>query len=224
MLKPKLPPLRNEKKRAEVKSSERQDDRDEKTARKLYNKYYKDEFQRKESGKNAKRLKVQRMTERMEDDFKIPPILTAEEEKEWAEVFRLAAEGDKVRKSEVKEFALVKELTQLMYVPAVWQDEDGKNEEKEEEDTADQNKKARQPSVKAHFLGFSYDAEKKQSTKTEPLNPEWVRRFFKGVYVNLVMLKPNHWWPCVVGHARSQDDFAPKYLVSIRGPSFFSAV
>jgi hypothetical protein len=211
-------------KRAEVTRRERQDDRDKKAARLLYNKYYKDEFQRKESGKNAKILKVKRMTEQMEDDFAIPPILTAEEEKEWEEVSRLAAEGDKVRKSEVKEFTLVKELTQLMYVPTVWQDKDGENEEGEEEDTADQNKKARQPSVKAHFLGFSYDVEKKQSNKTEPLNPEWVRRFFKGVYVNLVMLKPNHWWPCVAGHARPQDDFAPKDLLVSGVPVFFSAV
>ncbi len=50
------------KKKAEVERLKKKDDKDKKAAQRLYNRYYKDEFARKESGKNAKRQRVIRMT------------------------------------------------------------------------------------------------------------------------------------------------------------------
>jgi hypothetical protein len=37
--------------------------------------------------------------------------------------------------------------------------------------------------------------------KLGPLNPDWIKHFLKGVFVRLIMLKPNHWWPMVIGNA-----------------------
>jgi len=75
--------------------------------------------------------------------------------------------------------------------------------------------------VAAHFMGYTLCPERNESTKVGPLNPAWIRRFFKGVYVNLVMLEPNHWWPMVVGKARPEDDVAPSDLRLSEIPVFY---
>jgi hypothetical protein len=60
----------------------------------------------------------------LERDFQPTNILTLEEQQEWEEVFKLADARDKVRKEEVEEQMMVKEITQLMYVLAVWMEGD----------------------------------------------------------------------------------------------------
>jgi hypothetical protein len=70
-------------------------------------------------GKNAKRQKVVKETKHMERDFAITNQLTDLEQHEWDEVHVLADAGDKVRQAEVDEIRLVKELTQLKYIPAL---------------------------------------------------------------------------------------------------------
>jgi hypothetical protein len=56
----------------------------------------------------------------MERDFTITNQLTDLEQHEWDEVHAVAEAGDKVRQAEVDEIRLVKELTQLKYIPALW--------------------------------------------------------------------------------------------------------
>jgi hypothetical protein len=45
------------------------------------------------------------------------------------------------------------------------------------------------------------------------LNPDWIKHFIKGVFVQLIMLRPNHWWPMVIGNAHYEDDKAPEELL-----------
>jgi hypothetical protein len=70
------------------------------------------------------------------------------------------------------------------------------------EETPTEN--ASEPVRKAHFMGYTYNTDVKKSTKVGPLKPEWVRRFFKGVYVNLIMLEPYCWLPMVVRNSWAQ--------------------
>ncbi len=71
--------------------------------------------------------------------------LTDQEKRDWADLFKKADEGDKVAKKDVEDITCVKEMMQLMYVPAVWADGDEPNEEdsKEEEDEENEEKKAK---------------------------------------------------------------------------------
>jgi hypothetical protein len=56
------------------------------------------------------------------------------------------------------------------------------------------------------------------------LNPKWVEYVFKGVFVELVKIKPRHWWPVVLGEARESHDVAPETLlvskVRVKYPQF----
>ena len=67
------------------------------------------------------------MTAKLESDFEITNQLTAAEQKEWEDVFNLADAGDRARRKEVEEVTMVKEMNQLMYVPAVWSDSEEHN-------------------------------------------------------------------------------------------------
>ena len=61
--------------------------------------------------------------------------------------------------------------------------------------------------------GFTRGSQLTIPEKIGPLNPDWIKHFFKGVFVQLVMLKPNHWWPMVIGSARhAEDEKAPEEL------------
>jgi hypothetical protein len=64
------------------------------------------------------------------------------------------------------------------------------------------------------FMGMSHDGSTLTVYKVGPLNPDWVQRFFKGVYMQLVMLRPNTWWPMVIRKARNEDDVAPTDLLT----------
>ena len=145
--------------------------------------------------------------------------LTDQEKRDWADLFKKADEGDKVAKKDVEDITCVKEMMQLKYVPAVWADGDEPNEEdsEEEEDKGNEKKKAKkkpQPKFDAHFMGVTYSPASGHTTNVGPLSPEWVRHFFKGVYVNLIMLRPHHMWPMIVGNTRSEDDaHAPNALL-----------
>jgi hypothetical protein len=106
--------------------------------------------------------------------------------------------------------------------PAVWADGDRPNEKdsKEEEEEEDEDnekktaKKKTQPLFEAHFMGVTYSPASKSTTDVGPLSPKWVQHFFKGVYMNLITLRPHHMWPMVVGNTCSQEDaHAPNALL-----------
>jgi hypothetical protein len=174
-------------------------------------------------GYKAKWKKVLDVTKRLNVNFEITNQLNALEQKDWDEVFKLAAAGDKVRKKEVEDITMVKEITQLQYIPACWRvgEEPYKDSEDEEsqvevsdddvEETPTEN--TPEPVRKAHCMGYTYNTDVKKSTKVGPLNPEWVRRFFKGVYVNLIMLEPYRWCPMVVRNSRAHDAGPPSALL-----------
>jgi hypothetical protein len=181
----------------------------------LYNKYYKkDDLETNiKRGKNVKQQQCLKHTQKLEEDFPITNKLTAQETKEWEDVFKEADEGDKVSKKDVENVTCVKEMMQLMYVPAVWVDSDEPKEgDKEEEDEEDEDNKEKtankkpQPLFKAHFMGVTYSRAIKATKNVGPLSPKWVRHFFKGVYANLVMLHPHHMWPMIVGNTSSKED------------------
>jgi hypothetical protein len=149
----------------------------------LHNKYYKDDLEvrrsmqnKKSMGRNARRQQVLKETKLLELNFEMTQPLTQEEEKEWEEVFRLAEAGDKKRKAKVKEITLVKELTQLQYVLAVWRNGEDPEEVDEEEGDMDddeeetQTKKAPEPLHEAHFMGYTYNPVLKTTTKVGPLS------------------------------------------------------
>jgi hypothetical protein len=104
---------------------------------------------------------------------------------------------------------MVKEITQLQYIPACWRvgeepyedSKDGESQVEVSDDDVEETPTENAPESvrKAHFMGYTYNIDVKKSTKVGPLNPEWVQRFFKGVYVNLIMLEPYHWWPWLLG-------------------------
>jgi hypothetical protein len=147
----------------------------------------------------------------LEEDFPITNQLTDQEKKECEDVFNKADEGDKVCKKDVEDVIFVKEMMQLMYVPAVWADgvepnKEDREEEKEEEDEDNEEKTAKeepQPLFEAHFMGVTYSPASKSTRDVKPLSPKWVRHFFKGVYVSLIMLRPHHMWPMLVRNTRS---------------------
>jgi hypothetical protein len=119
-------------KKEDEEKARRQDEKDKKRALALYNKHYKNDFAKKlNPGKNAKRQKVVKETKHMERDFAITNQLTDLEQQEWDEVHALAEAGDKVRQAEVDEIRLVKELTLLKYIPAVWGAGEGPAEERD---------------------------------------------------------------------------------------------
>jgi hypothetical protein len=204
-----------QKKEDEAKA-QRQEAKDKKTALALYNRYYKDDYAKKLNlGHQAKRKKVLKLTKQLNLNFERTNQLNDLEQKDWDEVFRLAAAGDKVRKKEVDTITMVKEITQLQYIPASWtpgdkpykdsKDDESKVEVSDDDVEETPKEKAPEPLRKAHFMGFTYNPDVKKLTKVGPLNPEWVQRFFKGVYVNIIMLEPYRWWPMVVGNSRVHD-------------------
>jgi hypothetical protein len=164
-------------------------------------------------------------------NFEVTNQLNALEQKDWDEVFKLAGAGDKVRKEEVEDITMVKEITQLQYIPACWRVggepyEDSEDEESQVEVSDDDveeslTENAPEPVCKAHFMVYTYNTDVKKSTKVGPLNPEWVRQFFKGVYVNLIMLEPYRWWPMVVGNSRAHNADPPSALLVPQIPVFY---
>ena len=97
----------------------------------------------------------------------------------------------------------VTELSALMYIPPQYDREISEDK----------------PTVYAHFQGLKL---KRQATDTDTrtgttvvkrLNPTWVKWFFDGVYVQLIMMKPNTWWPVVIGSHRKEATTAPESLL-----------
>ncbi len=117
------------------------------------------------------------MTAKLESDFEITNQLTAAEQKEWEDVFNLADAGDRARRKEVEEVTMVKEMNQLMYVPAVWSDDEEHNKEdaeaeETEEKEEDKEKTAKGtkvlPLVAAHFMGFTHSPETTRQLRLDP--------------------------------------------------------
>jgi hypothetical protein len=134
-------------------------------------------------------------TKQLGEDVEITNQLTDQERKEWEDVFKQADERKRFSKKDEEEVTFVKELMQLMYVPAVWADGDVPNkEDKEEEDEEEEDNKEKkakeepQPLFEAHFMGVRYSPATSVRKKVGHLNPEWVQHFFKGIYINLIML------------------------------------
>ena len=141
--------------------------------------------------------------------------------------------GDQEKKRIVDESNYVKEIKSLAYIPAKWLP----GFEPPEEDTDDEDKLGdhgtrprrrkpigQAPLVKAHFMALQKDPKSQYPKKVGPLNPQWVKHFFKGVFVQLVMLRPNHFWPLVIGNSRHELDKAPPELlvstVKIKYPQY----
>jgi hypothetical protein len=123
-------------KKEEEANARRQEVKDKKTALAIYNKYYKEDYAKKlDLGHKAKRKKILDATKRMNVNFEITNQLNALEQKDWDEVFKLAAVGDKVRKKEVEDITMVKEITQLQYIPACWRVGEEPYEDSEDEES-----------------------------------------------------------------------------------------
>ena len=188
----------------------------------LYNKYYKAAFQTKGkiAGRSHKRQQLATVAKCLDKNLGAAPSLTPEEEQEWADVKKVADKGNRERRAELKEQKLVKEMSKMMYVPPMWAIGEEPKEDNDEEqvfdedgdDNQDPDVPKKRPLEDAFFTGVTYNAATKIHRTVGPLNPEWVRRFFKGVYIQLMMLEPKHWWPVVVGSARDEKDIAPNEL------------
>ena len=207
---------------ADLEAIRNQDKRDRSAALNLYNKYYKAAFQTKGKivGRSHKRQQLATVAKCLEKNFHAVPALTPEEEQEWADVKKLADKGNRKRRAELKEQKLVKEMSKMMYVPPVWAIGEEPKEDNDEErvydedgdDNQDPDVPKKTPLKDPFFMGITYNAATKIHRTVGPLNTEWVSRFFKGVYIQLMMLEPRHWWPLVVGSARDEKDIAPNEL------------
>jgi hypothetical protein len=194
----------------------RQDKKDRKVALGLYKKHYKDQMEKK--GRSVERQLQDNLKKHLVKDFERTNQLTKEEQEEWEEFFNSA--GDKEKKEAIKESTYVKEVKSLSYVPAKWYpgDEPAAEEETDEDSAPDDQPPlprllGPKPRVPAHFLGLMHDPKSKFAKQTGPLNPDWVKYYFKGVFVQLVMLQPGRWWPVVVGKSREGNSAAPKDLL-----------
>jgi hypothetical protein len=126
-----------------------------------------------------------------------------------------AKKGDKQKQRVIADNHCVKEMKSLCYVPAKWRP--GFEPTKKDLLSNIALPAWQTPLVKAHFLGLQKNPKSEYPKKIGPLNPEWIKHFFKGVFVQLVMLKPNHWWPMVIGNARNADaDKAPTELMVLK--------
>ena len=204
-------------KAAEKEENLRQDKRDRVSALSLYNKYYKDAYEATTTlGHSQKRQQAHAVIAELDKHFPQTNQLTPLEQQEWAALFELADNGDKTSKAIVEEQTMVKEMSRMMYVPAVYLEGQEPPPDNETENAERDDHITYEPIEPAHFMGYTFEPVRKHSTKVGPLNPEWVRRFFKGVYVQLLMLKPKHWWPMVVGNTREENDEAPKELMVLK--------
>ena len=174
------------------------------------------------------------LTVELNKNFERTEELTEEEKADWRAVWRISQEpGGKERRAELLEQKRVKEIKALMYIPAVWAEgeepKDNNPDDVEQQvvsEIPDDDRKMpgvdkemptptepKMPLELAYFMGLAQDGVTQTAYKMGPLNPEWIRRFFKGVYMQLVMLKPLAWWPMVVGNARDDTDVAPQGLL-----------
>ena len=64
-----------------------------------------------------------------------------------------------------------------------------------------------------HFSGMMKDPKGGDEIVSKKIDPRWVRYHFHGVFVELVMLSPNVWFPVPVGNSRPTDDKAPGKLL-----------
>jgi hypothetical protein len=196
----------------------------------LYNKYYKDDLEMNDKrGKNVKQQQCIKHTKQLEEDSPITNKLTAQEKKEWADVFKKADEGDKASNKDVENVTCVKEMMQLMYVPAVWVNGDEPNEEdKEEEDKEDKDNKEKTANKKpqllfeAHFMGVTYSPATKATKDVGPLSPKWVLRASMSIWSCSVPITCGQWlWGTIVQKRAST---RVQCFGGIRDPSLLPAI
>ena len=107
--------------------------------------------------------------------------------------------------------AEVNEIESLMYVELDW-GEDGPPK------SPDRSKKRKllfgikkepKPQVPEHFRGLINLPGTEKNHILEDISPLWVDNVFNPVFVNLVKMKPNQWFPVVVGNAQPKDTQPP---------------
>jgi hypothetical protein len=70
------------------------------------------------------------------------------------------------------------------------------------------------PTTQERFSGMMKNPkEGGKEILTENLDPKWVRYHFHSIFVELVMLTPEHWFPVPVGNKRYADEKAPENLL-----------
>ena len=172
----------------------------------IYNKNYKADFdKRKYPRSNSTPASV---AHGLEASFPDTNQLTEQEQEDWKELAKEAKDGDKKSKQIMKNRKTVSEITKLMYVNGTHA---GRERLPEPNELRVGNKRKYDVYVKGdprpHVFGIVYNLKTKESVRVGPLNPDWVETFFKGVFVELVKIQPEHWWLVVMGEAR--EDSAP---------------
>ena len=108
------------KKTEEEEKRRKKEKRDRDIALRLYNKHYKEEFDKR--GRSVARHLVGKLTAHLERDFHFERNneLDEEETKEWAAFLEDAKKGDKQKQKVIADNHCVKEIKSLCYVPAKW--------------------------------------------------------------------------------------------------------
>jgi hypothetical protein len=111
------------------------------------------------------------------------------------------------------------EIDRLRYHPAVGTHnetffaEDGRNESK-----SGRAHIVSRPTVREQFDGIMRDPRNNKDVITREISPRWVHYHFRPIFVNLVMMTPNVWFPVPIGNSRPADEMPPVALLVKKVP------
>ncbi len=74
------------------------------------------------------------------------------------------------------------------------------------------------PTIREHFSGMVKNPTGGNEILSKEIAPSWVRFYFSAIFVELVMLSPNQWFPVPVGNSRPVDEKAPANLLVTKVP------
>jgi hypothetical protein len=74
------------------------------------------------------------------------------------------------------------------------------------------------PLIREHFSGMVKNPTGGNEILSKEIAPSWVRFYFSHIFVELVMLSPNQWFPVPVGNSRPVDEKAPANLLVTKVP------
>ena len=74
------------------------------------------------------------------------------------------------------------------------------------------------PTVREQFDGMMRDPRKNKDVITREIDPRWVHYHFRPIFVNLVMMSPNVWFPVPIGNSRPADEMPPVELMVKKVP------
>ncbi len=74
------------------------------------------------------------------------------------------------------------------------------------------------PTSREHFSGMVKNPTGGNEILSKEIAPSWVRFYFSPIFVELVMLSPNQWFPVPVGNSRPVDEKAPANLLVTKVP------